>query len=95
MATTETRFLRTPGEVTIPPEVRLNGTQHGGVAILLTRITLTASDNESAKALTNNPLQLTPGRRPQNERKCHSSIKLFEKRHRTNRPPSRENLKKR
>ena len=51
MATTSTGFLRTPGELTTPPEARLNGTQHGGVAIFVTRITLEASDSDSAKAL--------------------------------------------
>ena len=51
MATTSTGFLRTPGELIIPPEVRQDGTQHGGVAILVTRITLTASNSDSAKAL--------------------------------------------
>ena len=51
MATTSTGFLRTPGELTIPPEVRQDGTQRRGVAILVTRITLIAPDSDSAKAL--------------------------------------------
>ena len=50
MATTSTGFLRTPGELTVPPEVCLAGTQHGRVAILVTRVTLTATGNGSAKA---------------------------------------------
>ena len=51
MATTSTGFLRTPGELTIPTKVRQDGTQHGGVAVLVIRITLAASDSDSAKAL--------------------------------------------
>ena len=43
MATTSLGFLRTPGELTIPPDVRLDGTQHEGVAIRVTRITLASS----------------------------------------------------
>ena len=51
MATTATGFLRTPGELTISPDARLDGTQHGGVAILVTRITLAASGSDKDKAL--------------------------------------------
>ena len=51
MATISAGFLCTPGELTIPPEIRQDGTQHGGVAILVTRITLAASESDSAKAL--------------------------------------------
>ena len=51
MATTSTGFLRTPGELTISSDVRLDGTQHEGVAILVTRITLAALDSDKDKAL--------------------------------------------
>ena len=35
----------------MPPEVRLDGIQHGGVAIFVTRITLTAQGSDNNKAL--------------------------------------------
>ena len=51
MATTLTGFLRTPGELTIPPDARLDGTQHRGVAVLVTRITLAAPGSGNDKAV--------------------------------------------
>ena len=51
MFTNENGFLFTPGELTMPPGVLLDGAQHWGVAILLSRVTLTASDSDHAKAL--------------------------------------------
>ena len=50
-STNENGFLFAPRELILPPGARHEGAQHGGVAILLSRVTLTTEDSDHAKTL--------------------------------------------
>ena len=52
MSTNENGFLFTPGELTLPPGARHDGSKHGGVAILMSRIILDAEMSGPDKAPT-------------------------------------------
>ena len=52
MSTNENGFLFTPGELTLPPGARHDGSEHGGVAILISRVILDAEMSDPDKALT-------------------------------------------
>ena len=53
MSTNENSFLFAPGELTLPPEVLHDGHEHGGVAVLISRvILLLAKMSNHDKALT-------------------------------------------
>ena len=50
-STNENGFLFAPRELILPPGARHEGAQHGGVAILLSRVILTAEDSGLGKVL--------------------------------------------
>ena len=55
MSTNENGFLFAPGELTLPPEVLHHGHEHGGVAVLISRvILLLAKMSNHDKALSAN-----------------------------------------
>ena len=51
MSTNENGFLFTPGELTLPPGARHDGSKHGGVAILISRVILDEEMSDPDKAL--------------------------------------------
>ena len=52
MSTNENGFLFTPGELTLPPGARHDGSKHGGVATLISRVILDTEMSDPDKALT-------------------------------------------
>ena len=52
MSTNENGFLFTPGELTLPPGARHDGSKHGGVAILISHVILVSEMSDPDKALT-------------------------------------------